>query len=102
MKQLQEWKVEQISETAGALNRQVAQAAAELGFSSAAEPLRARHYLCLRRKNAIPKELPTALAREKIFVSVRGSSIRVTPNVYNTQEDCDRLIAGLRPFALAS
>ncbi len=39
------------------------------------------------------------LAREKVFVSVRGSSIRVTPHVYNTAEDCERLIACLRRIA---
>jgi selenocysteine lyase/cysteine desulfurase len=99
MKQLLEWDVAQISETAGALNRQLANAAADLGFSAPAEPWRAPHYLALRRKEAIPKELPEMLAREKVFVSVRGSSIRVTPNVYNTAEDGERLIACLRRIA---
>ena len=99
MKQLLEWGVTQISETAGALVLQLARAAAELGYSALAEPLRAPHYLALGRKAAIPKELPEMLARERVFVSVRGSSIRVTPNVYNTVEDCERLIACLRRIA---
>src|ERR1700721_615946 len=99
MKQLLEWDVAHISETVGALNRGLAEAAAELGFSAPAEPLRAPHYLALRRKEAIPKELPEILAREKAFVSVRGSSIRVTPHVYNTVEDGERLIACLRRIA---
>ena len=99
MKQLLEWDVSQISETAGALNRRLAEAAADLGFSAPPEPLRAPHYLSLRRQAAIPKELPEMLAREKVFVSVRGSSIRVTPNVYNTVEDGERLIACLRRIA---
>jgi selenocysteine lyase/cysteine desulfurase len=99
MKQLLEWEVAQVAETAGALNRRLAEAAAEMGFSAPAEPLRAPHYLALRRKAAIPKELPEMLAREKVFVSVRGSSIRVTPHVYNTAEDCERLIACLRRIA---
>jgi selenocysteine lyase/cysteine desulfurase len=99
MKQLLEWDVRQISKTTGALNRQLASAAADLGFSAPAEPWRAAHYLCLRRNAAIPKELPEMLAREKVFVSVRGSSIRVTPHVYNTVEDCERLIACLRRIA---
>jgi selenocysteine lyase/cysteine desulfurase len=102
MKQLLEWDVAQISETAGALNRQLAEAATDLGFSAPAEPLRAPHYLALRRKEAIPKELPEMLAREKVFVSVRGSSIRVAPHVYNTAEDCERLIACLRRIAARS
>jgi selenocysteine lyase/cysteine desulfurase len=99
IKQLLEWRVDQISETAGAMSSRIAQAAAELGFHAPREPLRAPHYLALRRKLPIPKELPEMLAREKVFVSVRGSSIRVTPNVYNTIEDCDRLIACLRRVA---
>ncbi len=101
MKQLLEWGVAQISETAGMLNRQLAEAAADLGFFAPAEPLRAPHYLALRRKATISKELPEMLAREKVFVSVRGSSIRVTPHVYNTVENCERLIACLRRIAIA-
>ena len=96
MKQLLEWEVAQISETAGALNRQLAEAAEDMGFFAPAEPLRAPHYLALRRKAEIPKELPEMLAREKVYVSVRGNSIRVAPHVYNTLEDCERLIACLR------
>jgi len=99
MKQVLEWDIARISETAGALNRRLAEAVATLGFSAPAEPLRAPHYLALRRKTAIPKELPEMLAREKVFVSVRGSSIRVTPHVYNTVEDGERLIACLRRIA---
>ena len=99
IKQLLQWKVAQISETAGALNFQLVEAAANLGFFAPAEPLRAPHYLALRTKPAIPKELPEMLAREKVFVSVRGSSIRVSPNVYNTVEDGERLIACLRRVA---
>jgi len=40
--------------------------------------------------------LTHVLAREKVFVSVRGTSMRVTPHVYNTAQDCDRLIGCLR------
>jgi selenocysteine lyase/cysteine desulfurase len=101
MKQLLEWEVAQISETIGLLNRQLAEAAANLGFFAPAEPLRAPHYLALRRKALISKELPEILAREKVFVSVRGSSIRVTPHVYNTPENCERLITCLRRNAVA-
>jgi selenocysteine lyase/cysteine desulfurase len=101
MKQVLEWKVEQISETVGELNRGLAEAAADLGFFAPTEAMRAPHYLALRRKEAIPKELPEMLAREKVFVSIRGSSIRVTPHVYNTREDCERLIACLRRISSA-
>ena len=97
MKQLLEWGIAQISLTIGAMNRQLADAAAaELGLSVPPESLRAPHYLCLRRKAGIPAELPETLARQKVFVSVRGSSVRATPHVYNSATDAERLISCLR------
>jgi len=101
MKQLLEWGVTEISETSGALNRRLASEAAEIGFTSPPENLRAPHYLCLRRKAGIPAGLPEILARQKVFVSVRGSSVRVTPHVYNSAQDADRLIACLRQIVSA-
>jgi selenocysteine lyase/cysteine desulfurase len=100
MQQLLEWQVSEISETVGALNRELAEGASELGFSAPPEALRAPHYLCLRRKEGIPRELTDVLAREKVFVSLRGSSIRVTPHVYNSAADIERLIACLRRIAV--
>jgi selenocysteine lyase/cysteine desulfurase len=99
MKQLLEWRVANVSETIGALARELAVAAAQLGFSSPPENLRAPHYLCLRRKAGIPSGLLEMLARDKVFVSVRGSSIRVTPNVYNSAADAERLISCLKRMA---
>jgi selenocysteine lyase/cysteine desulfurase len=91
-----DWGISEISDTAGSINRQLAAEASDLGFSSPSEKLRAPHYLCLRRKAGIPADLSQALAREKIFLSVRGSSLRVAPHVYNSQQDADRLITCLR------
>jgi selenocysteine lyase/cysteine desulfurase len=92
MDQILEWKISEISATSGAMNRQLATAAAELAFTSPREGLRAPHYLCLRRKDGVPKGLAEKLAKQKVYVSVRGSSIRVTPNVYNNSTDVERLI----------
>ena len=99
MQQVLEWGVAEISDTAGAINRQLAADAAGVGFSSPREELRAPHYLCLRRKEGVPAGLLDILARQKVFVSVRGSSIRVTPHVYNSAKDAERLTACLRQIA---
>ena len=37
--------------------------------------------------------LRTALARHRVGVSFRGASVRVSPNVYNTREDVEALVA---------
>jgi len=43
----------------------------------------------------VPEGLGERLAGEKIHVSVRGRSMRVTPHLYNTDEDIDRFFAVL-------
>jgi selenocysteine lyase/cysteine desulfurase len=99
LQQVLEWGVEEISQTCGAFTTKIAAAAAEFGFSSPPAKLRAPHYLCLRRKSGIPSQFTDQLAREKIFLSVRGSSARVTPHVYNSAEEIDRFLACLQACA---
>ena len=53
------------------------------------------HYLCLRSEGRTLSGLVEAFARENVFVSVRGSSIRITPHVYNTEEDLQRMVGVL-------
>ena len=96
MEQLLAWTVEDVSATLGAVNRGLVARAADLGFSAPPEHLRAPHYLCLRRDGEPPAGLVEALAIERVFVSVRGASVRVTPHVYNSEADIERLIAVLR------
>lgn len=101
LEQILEWSVAEISDTCGTLTRQVAATVTEFGFSSPLEKLRAPHYLCLRRKSGIPPDFTKLLARERVFISVRGNSARVTPHVYNSADDVERLITCLRRIAQA-
>ncbi|HWS15102.1 MAG TPA: hypothetical protein VN450_02810 [Candidatus Methylomirabilis sp.] len=40
--------------------------------------------------------MPHRLAAERVYVSVRGrGTLRVTPHVYNTEADIDRLIRAI-------
>jgi selenocysteine lyase/cysteine desulfurase len=96
LQKILEWGVAEISDTCGALTRQLATTASEFGFSSPPEKLRAPHYLCLRRKSGIPPDLTNHLAQQRIFVSVRGNSARVTPHVYNSAGDVECLLSCLR------
>ena len=38
------------------------------------------------------KELKANFEKEKVYVSIRGDAVRISPNVYNTVEDFDRLV----------
>jgi selenocysteine lyase/cysteine desulfurase len=49
----------------------------------------------LRSPTPLAPDLPAKLASARVFVSVRGNSIRVSPHLYNTGEDVDRLFTVL-------
>jgi selenocysteine lyase/cysteine desulfurase len=96
LQQLLEWSIAEISSTIGTFTRPLASEAAGLGFSCLDEPFRAPHYLCLRREAGIPRQLAESLAQHRVYVSVRGSSVRVTPHVYNSAADLERFVSCLR------
>lgn len=68
----------------------------ELGLDTVPADRRAGHYLGLRFGGAVPADLPAKLAAEKVFVSVRGKAMRVTPHVYNTDADVEKLFHVLK------
>lgn len=95
LKQILNWKVAEIYATLTEKTTQIAQACEELGFTSVPKPFRAGHFLGLSHENGIPSSLLAELANEKIYVSARGKSLRITPHLYNTENDADRLIKKL-------
>jgi selenocysteine lyase/cysteine desulfurase len=101
MQQIVAWGVDEISATIGALNRRIIEGTIELGMSAPTEHLRAPHYLCLRCSQPLPRNLVSDLVREGVYVSVRGTSIRVTPHLYNAEKDADHFIAALKNVLLA-
>jgi selenocysteine lyase/cysteine desulfurase len=92
MQQLLTWGVEEVSETIGALTGQIIRQLEGSGLIGWPEAMRAPHYLCLRSEGSLPDSLVEALAKERVYISLRGASLRITPHVYNSQEDGDRLI----------
>jgi selenocysteine lyase/cysteine desulfurase len=46
-----------------------------------------------------PDDLARRLTTHNVFVSVRGESVRVSPHLYNTEEDVDRLFEVLERVA---
>jgi selenocysteine lyase/cysteine desulfurase len=94
LEQLLEWGVEEIAATLRATTAEIASRAAALGLQTAPSPLRASHLIGLRAQK-LPNDLPTRLAQSQVYVSVRGDSIRISPHLYNTPADLDRLFATL-------
>ena len=92
-----EWSVPRIHATLSRRTNAIAERArADFGIGSVPSDRRAGHYLGLRFAGGIPPELPARLAANKVYVSVRGQAMRVTPHLWNTDEDVERLFAVLR------
>lgn len=93
LQQLLEWGVPSIGETIRVHTDALVRRAAELGLGAVPAERRAPHYVGLRFPKGVPADLPQRLAADRIYVSVRGrNALRVTPHVYNTETDIDRLI----------
>ena len=91
MKQLLHWGVDNISETLGKRNKGVAARARELGMTIVDDHLRSPHYVGLGFPGGMPDGLHEHLSEKGIYVSLRGDFMRVTPHLYNTDDDVDRL-----------
>ena len=93
LKQILDWQVPKIATTLTTMTAEIAQRATALGLNVAPPHLRAGHLLGIRFPDGVPEELIDRLLQKKIYVSVRGNSIRISPHLYNTKEDIDKLFS---------
>jgi selenocysteine lyase/cysteine desulfurase len=99
LRQLIEWEVENVSETIGKLTDLIERKAEERGIATIPKEKRARHMIGLMLGPDAPGDLATRLTHHDVFVSVRGPSVRVSPHLYNTEEDVDRFFDVLEQVA---
>ena len=100
LKLIADWTVPRVLATLALRSEAIAQRArAELGIDSVPADRRAGHYLGLRFRGGVPSDLPARLAAENVHVSVRGSAMRVTPHLWNTDADVERLFTVLKTVA---
>jgi selenocysteine lyase/cysteine desulfurase len=92
---LLEWGVANVSETLAAKTSAIADAARGIGLFADDIGVRAPHFLSLRFAGDVPGGLTDRLAAANVHVSLRGTSLRVTPHVYNDDADAAALIAAL-------
>ena len=91
--QLLAWGVANIAETLGATTAAIEERLAPAGIS--ASPGRAPHFLSVRFPGGPPEGIEARLAAADVHVSLRGERMRITPHLYNDEEDVERLIAHL-------
>lgn len=93
LRQISLWSVPQIAETLAAKTAWLAEQALQQGLTVADPGERGPHMIGLRFPGGVPPELVSRLREERIFVSVRGNSIRIAPHLYNDDADLQRFVA---------
>jgi selenocysteine lyase/cysteine desulfurase len=96
LKQLAEWGTEAVAETLKIKTGRIAEKASEMGFNVAPPAVRSPHMLGISVSGSLPKGLLPMLVKEKVFVSVRGSAIRIAPHLHTSDEDIERLFSALK------
>jgi selenocysteine lyase/cysteine desulfurase len=99
LEQVVAWGVPAIAASIEPLTSLLASEVRALGCAVPRE--RVRHMLGVQIPGGVPAGLAERLARSRVYVSVRGDSIRVAPHLYNDTRDVERFVSLLRD-ALAS
>lgn len=93
--QLRVWGSERISAHLGLLTDHIAARLADQGFELAFGGPRAPHIVAVQAGNMGDRD--SDLATWGVFLSKRGSNLRISPHVHNDDEDVQRLVKVLKP-----
>ena len=100
LRQILAWGVPDVAEALGGLTGLIEKEAGERGMEAVPEGRRAPHMIGLKLGPEAPEDLAVRLAEEQVFVSVRGRSLRISPHLYNTVGDVEKLFRSLVRHAL--
>jgi selenocysteine lyase/cysteine desulfurase len=96
MEMLAAWGTGSITERLGMLTGLLAEGLPGDRVTVPPEHLRAPHILSLSFPDGVPRALTERLAAENVFVSQRLGRLRISPHVYNDEEDMERFIRTFR------
>ena len=98
LRQIHTWSTPAISATIATKTCQLAEQIERLGLTPLPEAQRAPHILGLNIEDGDAERIAKKLALDNVFVSLRGRFLRISPHVYNNEQDLDRLMALLTQF----
>lgn len=91
--QVNDWGQQNIQDYCEKLTSPYIKELKELGVQVEANEFRGHHLFGLRLPSQMDmEEMKRQFAERKIFVSIRGNSIRISPNLYNLESDLERLV----------
>ena len=95
MEMMADWGASAVMERLLMLTERIAEGVRGFGVSVPERRLRAPHILSLGFEKGMPAGLVEGLATEDIYVAPRLGRMRVSPHVFNDEEDADRFVAAL-------
>jgi len=101
MEMMAEWGCETVQQRLRMLTAGLVDGLRDAGVTVPDASVRAPHILSLQFPSGIPERLIDRLAAEHIYVAARIGRMRISPHVYNDEEDVDRFVATFRRLACA-
>jgi selenocysteine lyase/cysteine desulfurase len=99
MELIAQWGCDAVAARLAALTARLADALRDCSVTMPDAAVRAPHILSLRFAGGMPDGLVERLAAEQVFVAPRVGRLRVSPHVYNDEDDVDRFLAAFRRLA---
>ena len=96
LEQLHDWSIKKIENTLYQNNMIICKGLSELGFEILSEKNRAPHFISARLPGYDGNLLINILKKNKIFISERSGFLRITPHLWNNEEDFFKLINCLK------
>ncbi len=96
MEMMAEWGCEAVQARLRVLTDRLADGLHNCAVSVPDAAVRAPHILSLRFPAGMPERLVERLAAEDVFVAPRVGRMRISPHVYNDEEDIDRFVETFR------
>jgi selenocysteine lyase/cysteine desulfurase len=101
MEMMANWGCDAVQQRLGMLTSWMAEELRNDGVAIPNACVRAPHILSLSFRAGRPEPLIAQLAAEQIYVAPRIGRMRISPHVYNDEEDIDRFVATFRRLACA-
>jgi selenocysteine lyase/cysteine desulfurase len=101
MEMMAKWGNDAVVERLSMLTGRLADGLANLDVRLPDRKVRAPHLLCVAFPKGMAPDLPNRLAAEGVHAAPRLGRLRISPHVYNDEEDVDRFVEVFRKVAFA-
>ena len=95
MEMMADWGAAAVAERLAMLTDFIADGLRDVGVRMPERHVRPPHILSLSFEDGLPKGLVEGLARDGVYVAARLGRLRISPHVFNDEEDADRFVAAL-------